>query len=269
MLLVLFACAEDPASAAPAFVVEPADLGEPRTDGTGFDPADGDALGIAFAYALPVFGDNPAWDVPASARALLEPDTISDPGSCPREEVDGDARTWIGDCRSSQGYEFRGTATERSWTEDGVDRHRWEGDIEVVGDREDPAFTRVALAGVYEQAVPVEGTVTQHLDVNLHMEVEGYWETRRPGDAVAAAWSDWTVSGSLEQRDTFWVSLVAADVGGSGGFRFDSPALDADASCPVEVVGQGALSADVAAVLEGVASCDACANLGDTLACRP
>lgn len=269
MMLVLLACVPDETTPEAAFVVEPVELGSPRTTGEGFDPEDGAALGLGFAYAVPVFGENPAWDTPDEVLALLEPDTIRDPAACPIEQVDGDARIWMGDCRSSQGYEFTGQATRRTWVEDGVERTRWEGDLEVVGDREDPAFDRVHLAGFFEQSVPVAGTVTQHLDINLLVEVEGYWERHGASDPALEAWSRWVLTGSLEQRDTFWVTDLAAEVGPFGGFRFDSAELDSDASCPVESVGVADLGAGISAEVEGVASCDACARVGEILACRP
>lgn len=268
---LLLACAhpDGDTTEAPAFVVTPADVGAPLAARVGFDPADGDALGLAFAHALPVFGENPAWDTPTGALALWDPDTVRDPAACPREEVDGDARRWIGGCRSSQGYEFEGEASLRSWNDGVSDRVRWEGDLEVWSDRDDPLFDRVRVVGAFEQATPMAGSVTQHLDVNVHVEVEGYWETRAPGDPIAQAWADWTVSGSLERRDTWWVTELAADVGGSGGFAFDAPGLDADPSCPIEVVGDGTLADGVAAVFDGVQGCDACASVGDVRACAP
>ncbi len=269
MLLALLACAPDPSVAHAAFVVDPVDLGGDLAAGAGFDAEDGDGLGLAFAWSVPAFGDNPAWDTPAAVLALLDPPTVRDPAACPVEEVDGDVRIWVGGCRSSQGYEFVGEASARTWTEDAVARYRWEGDLEVLGDREDPEFDRIHIVGAFEQAIPVAGTVTQHLDTNLHLEVEGYWERHGETNPALDAWADWTVSGSVEQRETFWVTELAADVGGSGGFSFDSPTLEADPSCPVEAIGVADLGDGAVASFEGVNSCDACATIGDTLACRP
>ncbi len=269
MLTLLLACAPDPEVAPPAFVVDPVSIGTPVTDGAGYDAQDGDALGWAFAFSVPAFGENPAWDTPHEVLDVLDSATIRDPGVCPAEQVDGDARSWVGGCRSSQGYSFVGEATLRTWTEDAVARTRWEGDLEVIGDREDPAFDRIHLVGFFEQAVPVAGTVTQHLDINLHIAVEGYWERHGETNPALDAWSDWNLAGSLEQRETFWVSELAAAVGSTGGFRFDSAALEADPACPVEAVGVADLGDGVLAEVEGVTSCDACARVGDVLACTP
>jgi len=268
---LLLACARpaDETDVEPSFVVAPADVGAPLAASEGFDPRDGGALGLVFAHALPVFGENPAWDTPQAVLALWEPATVRDPAVCPREEVDGDARKWVGGCRSSQGYEFEGEATLRSWSDGVSERTRWEGELEVWADRDDPAFDRVHITGAFEQTVPLEGQVTQHLDVNVHLEVEGYWEHRAPGDPIGEAWADWTVSGSLERRDSWWVSELAADVGGSGGLRFDADGLDADPGCPIEVTGEGALGEGVVASFEGVQGCDACAHVGDVEACAP
>lgn len=262
-LLLLLGCADpaDPGAGAP-FLVDPVDLGAPLAPSTGFDIADGETLGLALGAVLPVWGDDaPIWNVPDGAWTLVQPDTVSDPSTCPAETVTDAGRTWTGGCRSSQGYEFDGAWTERTWDDGDAERTRREGRLEVLADVEDPAFTRVALEGAIERARPHGGTVDQHLDVNLRVEVEGYWEVRAPGDPRALTWASWTVSGSAEQQGDHWVADLAADIAGSGGFRLVTDGLDAEAACPIEARGGATLGDGHRLRFEGVDACDRCATV--------
>ncbi|MDP2315445.1 MAG: hypothetical protein Q8P41_21285 [Pseudomonadota bacterium] len=280
--LLLLACTGSDGTDGPsdlAFVLPTADVGTPLTGGTGFDPADGAAIGLVLDHLLPVFdadaSADPAWDTPAAVWALLQPETVRDPGVCPFERVDGDVSIHEGGCRSSGGYEFTGDVSERTWEEGGAARYRFEADVEVIGDTESANFDRVRIVGALERAVPDDDSVDAHLDVNLRIEVAGYWERReQPDDPRARAWASWTVSGSIEHLDGTWVTDVAADIGGSGGLRVESAALTQKSTCPIEAVGEAWLGEGVTATFEGAASCDACATVVATggtevLACAP
>jgi hypothetical protein len=282
LLLLLTACTpagtDDPAGGV-TFAVPPADLGAPRASRSGFDPADGDGVGLALSLVLPVFGEsnpvgaNPAWDLPAEVWAILQRTDVRNAGVCPFERVDGDTTTHEGDCRTSYGYDFAGDVAERTWTEDGADRYRMDADVEVIGDTEEPVFDRIAMAGAIERAEPTDGGVDRHLDVNLHLEVEGYWDARDPDDPRLVGLQSWDVSGSLEEAGGTWVVDLAADIADVGGLGVTSAAL-AESDCPVEFSGEAALSADVTADFEGVDACDRCARVVgadgvDTLACAP
>ena len=79
LLSFLAACTEKLGPGAIAelpFVLDPVEVGAPLTSGTGFDPSDGDAIGLALDNVLPVFdpttGADPAWDTPMAVWALLQ-----------------------------------------------------------------------------------------------------------------------------------------------------------------------------------------------------
>ncbi len=255
-----------------SFALAPADLGTARAAATGFDPADGDATGLALDQVLPVFGNPvPLWEAPLFVLELLRRDNVRSEGDCPFERIQEDGATlYEGDCRSSYGYEFAGDLAEHEWTEDGVDRHRIEADVEVEGDVDDPLFERVVLQGAMERAVPEDGSIDAHYDVNLRLEVLGYWESRPGEEARATAWTEWVVSGTAEEVDGRWAVDLAAEVGGAGGMTVASGALTESGSCPIELDGEALLGEGITATF-AAASCDACADVahadGETTAC--
>ncbi len=273
-LLGLLGCAPDEAGSAHGlpFVLPLADVGAPTAASTGFDPRDGDATGLALDQVLPVFGTEAAlWEAPAFVWGLMMKETVQSQGQCPLESVVDDETVYDGACRSSFGYAFEGDVRERAWEADGVTYERFEADIVVIGDVDDPVFTRAALRGAVERAVPDDGRVDAHYDVNLRLELLGYWESR-PGEAAkAAAWSAWEVSGTAEEHDGAWMVDLAADVNGAGGMQIVSERLAHSDACPVEQDGTATLGDGVTAVF-AAASCDACGAVthpdGETAACR-
>jgi hypothetical protein len=285
LLPFLAACTGAPAPdplADLSFALASADLGAPVTDSVGFDPTAGDALGLVLDAVLPVFradaGADPAWDTPMDVWALLRDDRVQDPGVCPFERIDDGTSVFEGGCRSSNGYTFEGDVAERQWDEDGVSRYRLDADVEVLGDADSVLFDRVSLHGAIARAVPDDGAVDAHLDVNLVLAVEGYWE-RRGADPEAPevrAWRAWTVSGTLENVDDTWIAGLAADIDGSGGVPLAAASLVRASTCPIEAEGEASLGEGVAAVFEGAGGatpCDACARVtsdaGETSACAP
>jgi len=257
------------------FLVEPEDLGAPKAPASGFDPANGDALGLAMSQVLPVYGDaNPAWNTPFDVWEILQLGTVQDESVCPRTDLEGDTTLWASDCRSSQGYEFSGTASLSQWEDDIAERIRFEVQMEVLGDVESALFERILLDGVLQEAIPFGEEVVIHLDLNLHIEVEGYWEQRGPSDPRLEAWRAWTASGSVEESPGRWSIDMAVDIAESGGFHVRAPRLDADSACPVELSGEAALAETITASFAGASSCDACAEvLADgtevSRACKP
>jgi hypothetical protein len=264
MLLLLLACKDPTASEKTGeFLLAPVDLGAALTTSEDYDPSNGDGLGLALAAALPVFGDNPAWSTPYDVWELLMPEVVQDEGICPTREILADGYRWNAQCRSTDGYDFNGSA-ERI---DDAEHSSFDVDIEVIGDVEGAMFDRVWMKGQLDQRRPTTGDVVQHLDINLHLQVSGYWEQRGPSDPRLQQWSDWAMSGSLEEhKDGTWIIDSAVDVGEVGGFSFSADQLQA-ADCPIELSGVAALSGAVTAAFSG---CDACADLsGGIQACAP
>lgn len=251
------------------FAVLSEDVGDPIAVDSGFDAANGDALGAAFSAALPVFGGGDlAWSVPNEVWTILQGDLVRDNGVCPYRELQGDVTVYQSDCRSSQGYEWSGDASERTWTESGVTRARLDADLEVIGDADDVTFDRIRLSGAVASGTNDDGV--NHIDVNMLVEVAGYWQARAPEDPRGAAWTHWVMSGRLERdADGKWQTDLAMEGTNTGGLQFVSRSLAERSSCPVEVVGEAVLGGGVSAQFEGADSCDACADIGGTSACAP
>ena len=262
MLFLLLACKNPETVPPPDFLVAPVDLGTPLTTGTGLDPSATAELGLALWASLPIFGENPAFDMPADVEALWHPEVVQDEGICPYSEVLQDGTLFRSDCRSTDGYDFAGSLERRAWSASDGDYLSLDADFEVVGDVEGADFGRILLRGGWAQVQPDRGEVIQHLDVNLHMEVEGYWELQKPTDPRLEAWKDWTLSGSLEQhKDGTWLVDLAVDIGGAGGFVARSSALKEAEGCPVELQGDLWLSPELKLSLGGLSSCDRCVDV--------
>ncbi len=270
LLFALLGC--DPLAADVAWRVAPVDLGEPLAASTGFDPADGDALGAAFPELMPGWGGTmPTVDVPLAIWEIALHHLVAQEGVCPFRTLDGANTTYQSGCRSKHGYDWDGTVTIEAWEEDGREVERHDFDIQVVADVESPRFDRLLLKG---SVLHAEGGGVDHADVNLQAELLGYFEARQlPDDPRIVSWSDWQASGSVEHDDDAMRIDLAADVGGSGGFSLFGGDLVVDEACPVEPSGTAQMSEGVTASFEGPAGCDACANIesgdGSVQACAP
>lgn len=264
-LMGLLACVEEKKEEAADFLVIPVALGSPLASDTQFAPGDPAGLGAALAATLPLFGGNPTWDAPWDAWALQEGSTVQDEGVCPRTVVLDDGARYESDCRSTDGYEFSGAAESREWSADGMQRRRLELSMEVIGDGPDPEFDSLQLEGFLEQATPDSGTVVQHMDINLRLDVRGWFEERAPQDPRLTAWQGWAVTGSLEEyTDGRW-QIDATIMSGGQGARVKA-ALEA--GCPVELKGLADLSGEQLQ-LNGADGCDACGEMGDAMVCAP
>ncbi len=262
MLLLLLACKTSESVPPPDFLIAPVELGAPRTSGTGLDPARTEDLGLALWAALPIFGENPAFDMPMDVEALWHPEVVQDEGSCPYSEVLPDGTLYQSDCRSTDGYDFSGSLERRVWSASDGDYQSLDADFEVVGDVENADFGRILLRGMLAEVQPDQGDVVQHLDLNLHMEVEGYWELQKPTDPRLEAWKNWTLTGSLERhRDGGWLVDLAVEIGGAGGFIARSSNLKKAEGCPVEMAGEILLSPELRLGLGGLSSCDRCVDV--------
>jgi hypothetical protein len=272
MLVLFFACA-DPTEADVDFALAPVDLGAARAPDTGLDLSDGSALGAAFPSLMPGWeeGAQPLWDVPAAVWAIALHERVAEEGICPFVTLDGADAVYQGGCRSKHGYEWEGSARVTRDDEGGVDRERWDFDLRVIADVDEPRFDTLALTGAVARA---DDGDLEHVDVNLELSLLGYFEARQlPDDPRIAAWSDWRASGSAEEQAEDFRLDVAAAVGSPDGFTLAGEDLSADSRCPVEPTGEATLAARVRVEFEGAGGCDACATLVDgdveTPACAP
>lgn len=271
---LLVACTGDPNPIRALFALPYADLGAPVASATGFDAADGTTVGRALDSTLPVFeAIDPGWQTPTFLfDELLTDERVRDPNQCPFVTVSGEATVHEGGCRSSGGYDYIGSASDRSWTEDGVAWRSLDLDLEVVGDTEDVLFDRVLLSGVVQRGVPEDDAIDAHVDINLRIEVEGYFE-RHGDDPRTEAWAAWSMSGAWEETGDAVLADLSVDVAGGGGMMVRSEALTAGSGCPIEVRGDATLGDGVTATFAGVDGCDACAEIvfegGTSSACAP
>ncbi len=271
MLLIGFlGC--DPTAADLPWRVTPVVLGEPLADDSGFDPADGDALGAAFPQLMPGWGSAmPPVDVPLAIWEIALHHLVAEEGVCPFRTLDGATSTYQSGCRSKHGYDWDGTVAVEAWEEEGREVERYDFDIQVVSDVESRRFDSLLLRG---SVLHAEGGGVDHADVNLQAELLGYYEARKlPEDPRIVSWSDWQASGSVEHDGEAMLIDLAADVGGSGGFSLVGGDLAVDDACPVEPSGSAQMSEGVMAKFDGPAGCDACANIesddGSVQACAP
>lgn len=271
LLVALLACLTDDTHEV-EWLLEPADLGEPRVAGSTFDPLDGAALGAAFPQLMPGWDDTfPAFEVPVAIWEVATHELVADAGVCPSEVLDGVTREYRSDCRSKHGYEWVGGATVSEWTEGDTNFTHYEFDIRIDADVESARFERLALDGTVLRAE--EGSVT-HVDVNLTAELTGYFEARQlPDDVRLPAWAAWGVSGSVEVSGGDLRLDTLADIGGTGSFPLRSDALVWGAICPVEPEGEASMGEAVTALFDGERACDACASIRaddrETAACAP
>lgn len=268
-MLLLLACTETKnTNPDTLFEIAPVDLGERFADGSGLDLGDSDAVGMVLGAALPIFHEDPAWDTPWDVWKLTESNLVRDDGQCPTTEVLEQGSLWRGGCRSTDGYEFDGTLSEETWEEGGIKWHKLVADVEVEGDIDDPLFERLSIEGTSLQGERDDGLL--HLDINLRIQVEGYWESRSPNDPRLTQWQDWRVSGTFETTEEMAIFSTAVALGSSG-VATESTDLVIDAGCPIELKGTVALASDTSATatLGGVQSCDACADINGSLACNP
>lgn len=273
MWLVLFAgCDLFAEPAAVDWQITPGNLGEARVAGSGFSTTDGEGLGAAFPQLMPGWGDGfPAWDVPNAIWEIAQHELVADEGACPYVELDGADQTFRSDCRSKDGYEWEGTVGQKDWEEAGVEYTRLDFDLTVTADVDGARFDSLSLHGAIQRGTTES---EEHVDVNLEAELLGYYEARQqPDDARIPTWAAWGASGSAEAGDGALGIDLAADVGGTKGFRLTGAALTTSSSCPVEPGGTAELAEGVSAEFQGADGCDACATIvtadGETEACAP
>lgn len=271
LLLAVAACTGDQSPVADLFLIPPADLGTALAASSGFDATDGAAIGRTLDATTPVFeAVDPGWESPVFLfDELLKDDRVRDENQCPFVTLSGDTTTHEGGCRSQDGYEFDGTATDRSWTEDGVTWRRLELDLTAVGDTDDVLFDAVTLSGVIQRGVPTDDSIDSHVDINLHLEVLGYFERHGGTDTRLEAWTSWTLSGAWEEQGDNMLIDATADVAGAGGMMVQSESLEETPACPVEAEGAATLGDGITATFGGASSCDECADVGGVAACAP
>jgi len=264
--LLASACKDGaPDPTASEWLVDEVDLGEPLAQGDGFVFDNGnDAWFAAEQFTPQLEWGYPGVDIPLYLWDLVQGLNIADEHGCPYTTADGQSTTWRSDCRSQNGYEWTGEVT-RSWGETGggLTWTRWDMDLEIIGDNDDPTFDRLTLRGSMRNLQGDGGELVQALQVNMIAGVDGYWERRDVNDGREAAWNDWVLTARYEllQGDEHRFEGTT-DLGELGGLSFQTHSLVVESGCAGEPRGILELHAseDVQLSFEGLADCDRCAS---------
>lgn len=266
----LGACKDDSpeTSALGSWLVAEADLGAPRASGTGLTLGDGSGLWSPLAQVVPWLEyEDPASDVPFTAWDLVTSTRVADMGSCPDVQAVGRTTTWeTWDCRSSQGYEWSGQVSQEEWDDDatGWRYARWDFDLDVVADVDEPRFDALSLAGSVLYVIGDGETLHHAVQINATTHLVGYWARQNATDPREALWDDWVSTARYEQDGAGRFQFEGkADLGGQGGLRFSSADLSRGTACTTVPIGTVTLQADRAATLvfAGDAGCSHCADL--------
>jgi len=250
------------------FLLEAADLGEPRAASSGYALAGGDAAWRAAAQILPgQLWDDPGYELPLAIwDEILTDPSIADEGSCPYVVADGPTLTWMSDCRSQDGYDWTGSMSRTDGEdESGRSTTLWEMELSVTSDTTYPRFTQVGMWGSV-LITDSGGELQRGVQTNLTTTVEDFEDVAQGDDTQKTIWSiGWTLSGRHEEHtDGTLVLSGSTTLGELGGLAYDGTALSSDNKCPGEPDGVLTLSADGVAELSmnGVSGvCDSCADL--------
>lgn len=249
-----------------AWLMPRQDLGADRVASTDADLSDPSGLWFAAAHFLPGLDwDDPVVDVPLFVFESIAMDGgVADSGSCPYEQLDGGQTTWRSDCRSTNGYEWTGRMVRTRWSEGGIDYTRWDSDLDIVGDTDDPEFTHLSIQGAMVYASGDDSTLATGIQGNVAVSLSGYWSRADADDPREQAWRDWAWTGR-DELTTDGAHHIEGHgrLGGVGslGFTTDrltvSDACDASPTGTVEVDGTEALSLE----FRGATDCRRCATL--------
>lgn len=253
-----------PGAASPWLVGE-LDLGTDRATGTGFVIGNGDDLWFAAEQFVPELRHTyPASSIPLYVwEEIAMGENIADIGSCPYTIVEDGAQVWRSDCRSQEGYEWSGEVSVDEW-EDSTGRWtRWDMDLEIIGDIEDPAFDRLTLDGSIAFVAGDGEELVRGVQANMLTGLDGWFEQHNVTDQRESAWQDWVVTGRYEEYPEGHSFAGAVDLGELGGMTFEADGLDTVTSCPAEPKGDLYIQADREAILEfdGSDSCNRCGDM--------
>ena len=266
-LALLVACSgEDigPTGLQPVLPLE--DPSGPGVEGApSLDLADQQAVWLATEHLVPGFEwGSPSIQIPDEIWTLVTGPAIADEGSCPYRILEGFTTTWRSECRSNEGYEWRGSLSEEDApADDGSDVVRRTYDIEVWATTDDRDFDRAEIRGTVIDIQPDGGDLLQHLEVDIRVSLEGWWSLRNDPDHEEV-WADLRWKGWAEAfahgEDIRWAIDMDVQVGPHGVMRFGSESLVRGSRCDDEPDGTAEVlaSASTEFGFEGSRTCDRC-----------
>ena len=184
-------------------------------------------------------------------------------GSCPFTYIEDGAQIWDSDCRSQEGYEWVGEVAVSEWEDDTGRWTRWDMDLEIFGDIDDPSFERMVLDGSFVFVAGDPEVLTRAVQSNIRVGLDGWFERHSVADEREEAWQDWVLTGRYEETPEGHHFAGAVDLGNLGGLRFEGDDLVKTSACPVEPRGDVRIEADDSVVIEfdGDSSCNRCGDM--------
>jgi hypothetical protein len=266
IVLMLIACTDKADDSGP-WLLPPESLGADLATGSGLDLSDRAAVWNAADQLTPkMFWISPGFSLASTAfDALLDDEGITDEGTCPYTTASGPTLTWVSNCRSQDGYQLDGTVSRTDGDTDGRAWRLWSFDLAVAPRDEYPDLDRVSLVG---QVLSTDGSgedeLLSALQVNLHVQVDGYLEAVNGSATQESIWSDWRLSARYELHEeasgTRLLMEGASDLGSLGGLTFSGTDLLLTSACPEEPDGALLVNGSTLA-FDGSAGCDRCSQL--------
>ncbi len=234
-------------------------LGLPLASGQDAAFGDGTDVWLAAAQVVPgIDWDQPMVDIPLFVWSELQTERLSDPGSCPYAALEGDATVYKSGCRTNEGYEWTGEVRTEEWEADGWQWRRWEFDLEVVADTDNPSLDRAAIEGAMVYVVAEEEGFDRGIQANIRVELDGYWERATAQDPREDAWTTLAYTGRDESDTEAQHRLdVDGELAGVGSFRLASDNLTVG-SCGVTPTGTADLSGSADSTLRFGDTCARC-----------
>ncbi len=256
---------KDVDSADGGWIVDEVDLGTAKASGEGFEIGNGTELWFAAEQFVPELAHTyPASSIPLFAwEEVALGQNIADVGSCPFTYIEDGAQIWDSDCRSQEGYEWAGEVAVSEWEDDTGRWTRWDMDLEIIGDVEDPSFDRMVLDGSFVFVAGDPEVLTRAVQSNIRVGLDGWFERHSVADGREEAWQDWVLTGRYEETPDGHHFAGDVDLGNLGGLHFESDGLVKTSACPVEPRGEVHIEADDDVVIEfdGDSSCNRCGDM--------
>jgi len=279
-ILLAIACAGDKDSGTTTsgdWLMSDQELGAAATSSPDADLSDPTPLWFVSQHFLPgIEWDDPTVDIPLYVFETIAMDNgVADSGSCPYEQIDGTTTTWRSDCRSTQGYNWTGRMVRERWEEGAITYTRWDSDLEIEGDVDDPEFDRLSLQGSWVYASGDNTELVTGIQANLALSLQGYWARADIDDPREVSWADWAWRGREELVTSGTRRLEGTGrLGGFGTGTFETRSLRVSDDCDRSPTGDVAVTGQQSVTLRfhGETDCRQCADLvggeaGETEVC--
>ncbi len=243
------------------------DLGSPRVGAPTTTIAETATLWTASENVLPgIVWDEPGIDLPLYLFDTIALDPgVANEGSCPYSVLAGSSVTWASNCRSTFGYEWTGGVDQDTWTRGDLTYTRWDFDLDIQGDVEDPEFQRLSLQGAIVYVRGENEELERAVQANIEATLVGYWSRANATDPREAEWADWAWTGR-DEKDAMGVHKIDGNgrLATTGTTHFVADALQVTTNCTQSPTGTVAVTGqDGAGTMRfhGDTDCRPCADV--------